>query len=437
VLHGLLADVHARLRRRGIATFGGLLRGARDLLRNPEVCARVRADLDQLLVDEFQDTDALQCEILEALAGGAGPGPTLFLVGDPKQSIYGWRNADLRAYEAIRRPLDAAGRVEPLVVNFRSVPAILAEVARAVGPVMEETPNIQPAFEPLVACAANEGRDGYTEGGRAAVEHWLPARYDVATGEIDDGGPAEQRAEREARAVAHDLAALRDAGVPLERVAILLRVTAAFEPVLVALREAGLPYLVERETDFYQRREIVDAVALVRCVLDPLDHLALVATLRSSVVGVPDAALLPLWRVAFQTHAGAIDGADEACREARWPCAGPPPRCRPKPEAQALTGWPEALDDSPVRPTSCAALRARDLRALRRALRACCSRRARRRGTSASTRPRTWIASSATWCSRSTRPRAPPPRSWPSCAARARWRASTARAGRVPRRATP
>jgi ATP-dependent helicase/nuclease subunit A len=317
VLHELLEEVHARLRRRGFATFGGLLRGARDLLRNPDVRARVRSELDQLLVDEFQDTDALQCEILKALAldPGPGPAPTLFLVGDPKQSIYGWRNADLRAYEAIRAPLASQGRVDPLVVNFRSVPAILAEVERIVAPVMRETPGVQPAFERLEASAENARRTGYEEGGRRSVEHWLPAWRDATTGDLVTRARREELVAREARAVAADVADLAENGVDLDRVAILLRATGDFEAVLGALRDRGLAYVVEREAEFYQRREIRDAVALVRCVLDPHDALALVAALRSSVAGVPDAAWLPLWRLRFPELVARIDGFDPGALE--------------------------------------------------------------------------------------------------------------------------
>jgi ATP-dependent helicase/nuclease subunit A len=349
VLRELAERVQARLRQRGVATFGALLRGARDLLRDAELRRRVRAEMSQLLVDEFQDTDALQCEILRLLAldGPEQPHPVLFLVGDPKQSIYGWRNADLRAYQALRDEIEAAGRVLPLVVNFRSAPAILAEVERVVAPVMEEQHGLQPRFERLLPSPGTRALAGYTEGGRGPVEHWLPARVAAETGELSDGRSSDERAEREAAAVAQDLAALREAGVALERVAILLRTTAAFEPVLEALREAGLPYVVERETDFSKRREIVDAVALLRAIFDPLDHLALVATLRSSVVGVPDAALLPLWREQIAAFAGAIDGADASRREAaraaaRRAAAALPPDV---PDARSLVGWPEALDD--------------------------------------------------------------------------------------------
>ena len=348
VLAELARRVHARLRQRGVATFGALLSGARDLLRDASVRQRVRGEIQQLLVDEFQDTDALQCEILRALAldAPAAPRPVLFLVGDPKQSIYGWRNADLRAYQELRDALERAGGVAKLVVNFRSAPAILDEVGRLVAPVMEAVHGLQPPFEALVPSEATRALGGYVAGGRAAVEHWLPGRRGPSGSfEVPEG--REPLAEHEARAVARDIAELRAADVPLDQIAILLRVTAAFEPVLEALREAGIPYLVERETDFYQRREIVDAVALVRCLLDPHDHLALVAALRSSLAGVPDAAWLPLWRRDFPALAGAIDGRSDAplaaaCEAVRAAAAELPPDV---PEAHELAGWPAALAD--------------------------------------------------------------------------------------------
>src|SRR5262249_11781181 len=147
---------------------------------------------------------------------------------------------------------------------------------------------IQPSFVRLEACPGLAGASGYTAGERAAVEHWFPA--------APEGAASDELREREARAAAEDVADLAARGVALDRVAILCRATGDFERVLAALREREIPCVVERETEFYQRREIVDAVALVRCVLDPLDALALVASLRSSLAGVPDAAWLPLWR---------------------------------------------------------------------------------------------------------------------------------------------
>src|SRR5262249_20412398 len=132
----LLAAVEDELRRRGVATFDALLRDARRLLAaHPGVRVQLRRGIAQLRVDEFQDTDATQCEVLRwiALDGPAAERPGLFLVGDPKQSIYGWRNADLRAYQSfVAKVLEAGGCVRLLVENFRSAPPVLGEVARVI-----------------------------------------------------------------------------------------------------------------------------------------------------------------------------------------------------------------------------------------------------------------------------------------------------------------
>jgi len=314
VLHPLLDEAEARLRRRGVLGFAGILRETRALLaKREDVAAALRGDLDQLLVDEFQDTDAIQCEILGALAlaGPRGERPGLFVVGDPKQSIFGWRSADLAAYEAFLARLRAeGGSVERLAVNFRSVPAILGEVARVVAPAMQEQAGLQPRFESLLACDALAAAPGFGAAGRAPVEHWISWAFDARAGGAR-ALSARRAAELEARAVARDLREIHDReGVPYDRMALLFRGTGDFEIYLAALRERAVPFVVERDTTFYQRREIVDALALVCCVLDPHDHLALVTALRSSVVGVPDAALVPLWRRELPDLAGRVGPSD-------------------------------------------------------------------------------------------------------------------------------
>ncbi len=346
VLHELLADAHERLQDRGALTFGGLLRGARDLLdARPDVAARLRGEIDQLLVDEFQDTDALQCEILERLAleGDEGERPGLFLVGDPKQSIYGWRGADLRAYQGfVARARAAEGEVLPLVVNFRSTAAVLDEVERLIEPVMQEAPGFQPAFQRLLPREGERPEDLPTP--FRPVEHWIswPAGDD---GVPDPGRPKREASELEARRVAADLQRLRAAGVSPGDVALLLRSTGDFDVYLGALREAGIPYVVEREEQHGRRREVVDALAWLRCLLDPNDALALVATLRSSLVGVPDAALVPLWRRKLPERVARLRGApadeiETLCREVREVAKALPPEV---PGLERIAGWEEGL----------------------------------------------------------------------------------------------
>ena len=301
----LLGRIEGELRSRGVETFQSLLSGAAALLAShPEVRARVRRGIDQLLVDEFQDTDREQCEILRLLAldGAREERPGLFLVGDPKQSIYGWRSADLRAYDGfvdlVKRD---GGLVLPLVENFRSVPAILEEVARVIQPVMRHTPGLQPPFEPLLPCEARAASAGFHQEGpggrpRRPVEYWVSWKGEGEPGEILARTRPGAAAELEAAALAADLLDLHSAhGVRWKEVGILLRSGGDLDIYLEALRRARIPFLVGRDKQYYRRREVIEVAALVRAVLDPGDHLALLTVLRSAAVGVPDAALLPLW----------------------------------------------------------------------------------------------------------------------------------------------
>jgi ATP-dependent helicase/nuclease subunit A len=309
-LRPLLERAAEEMRLRGAATYDTLLRDARDLLRDhPRVRERVRGELEQLLVDEFQDTDPVQCDILRwiALEGPEAERPGLFLVGDPKQSIFGWRRADLRAYDGfVGEVLGASAEPDRLSVNFRSLPAVLDEVERAIAPVMEKEVGLQPAFQKLIPC---EERAAAPAPG-PAVEYWVSWDWNR-----EDAEPTPPRALRsaqlEAEALARDLCLRHDRGeLQWREVGVLFRATGDLEIYLQELRSAGIPYAVERDRSYYRRREIIEASALLRCVLDRNDHLALLAWLRSASVGVPDAALLPLWTREFPRRVTALHGPD-------------------------------------------------------------------------------------------------------------------------------
>ncbi|NOZ94002.1 MAG: UvrD-helicase domain-containing protein [Acidobacteria bacterium] len=345
----LLAPVLRRVeeiqRARGILGFNDLLRLARTVLeREAGVRRQLRSEIKQLLVDEMQDTDPEQAEIVRLLALGddTGPGPSLFLVGDPKQSIYAFRGADFAAYERLVQAIRSAGGVQRrLEVNFRSVPAILEEVERIVAPSMKERPGVQAPFEPLSACPERAADPGFTDGGRHAVEHWLAVEVDEASGNPSRNAKVDDTARLEARAVVSDMVALhRDHGQPFSGMAILMRASTHLEPFLEALREAGVPYEVGKDRSFYRTREVAEAMALCRTILDPDDVLALTSVLRSPYVGVPDAALRPLWRAGLPRLAAAVDGPEiapdtvAAIEKAADPVDSP---------VGPLGGWPGAL----------------------------------------------------------------------------------------------
>ncbi len=315
LLRGLLVEIESRMRARGIATFAELLRRARDLLtRHPEVAARERARIEQLLVDEFQDTDRTQCEMLRALALAGDPEgrPGLFLVGDPKQSIYGWRSADLAAYEAFRDDVErAGGEVERLTVNFRSVPEVLDEVERVVAPVMQLEPLVQPGFEPLLPDLARATQP--LPEGLAPIEYWVPSGWDAETGAPQARTRTREAAELEAEALSRELRRLHDAGqLAWKDAGVLFRGRGELEVYLRAFRDRGIPFAVEKDRSYFRRREIIEAAALVRAIADPNDHVALLTALRSPLAGVPDAALLPLWREDLPARVGRLVAPCEA-----------------------------------------------------------------------------------------------------------------------------
>ncbi len=315
VLGGVLGEVERAKRRQGIVAFDDLLRMTRELLETDgDVVTALRRETRQLLVDEMQDTDPDQARLVElmALEGQGRDRPCLFLVGDPKQSIYGFRRADFAAFEELVEHIrKSGGLVERLVVNFRSVPAVLDEVGRIVGPVMNEEAKVQAPFQRLLPCPEKEMDEGFHERKRRPVEHWISVPVDPETGALARSARVAAVAGLEAAAVAEDAAELhREHGVPWDEMAILMRSTTHVEPFLEALREREIPYEVGRDKSYYRTREVTEAGALVRLVLDSYDVQALLTMLRSPIAAVPDAALVPLWREGLPERVAAVDRED-------------------------------------------------------------------------------------------------------------------------------
>ena len=150
-----------RKQRAGGLDFLDLLLVARDLVRdNAAVRAELQRRFSHIFVDEFQDTDPLQAEILLLLAADdpaesdwleVRPLPgKLFIVGDPKQSIYRFRRADVALYQDVkRRLLERGAALEHLTVSFRATPEIQAMVNAAFAPLMPSESPTQPAYSPL------------------------------------------------------------------------------------------------------------------------------------------------------------------------------------------------------------------------------------------------------------------------------------------------
>ncbi|HJT23394.1 MAG TPA: UvrD-helicase domain-containing protein, partial [bacterium] len=301
---GYLKEWETQKAQGGFLDFDDLLLKTRDLLRDhPEAREEMKRRLDYLFVDEFQDTDPLQVEIVFYLCEKAGkhqkdwkkvelePGK-LFLVGDPKQSIYRFRRADVAIYEETKKRILAnGGKVEVLTENFRTVGG-LVEWVNGRFPSMFEGSGIH--YYPL-----NANREkGKTEG-------TLPILWGLKVPELksEKQSKAEYRQwEAEwAAAFLNDLLksdfTVSDPKPPFTKrrvrkgdIAILFRDLSNDNEEFweEALRKRDLSYQIVGGKRFYNRPEIVALSTLLTCLSSPADEAATVAVLRGPLFGFSD-----------------------------------------------------------------------------------------------------------------------------------------------------
>lgn len=294
---GLLACFQAAKRDRALTDFDDLLVQTRDLLRGHEpVRAALAERLPCVLVDEFQDTDPLQCEILWRLCGTPDPGSAwqdwtlrpgaLFLVGDPKQAIYRFRGADVRSYVEARARLVARDAGARLVIgqNFRSTSPILDWVnGHFAGSLAGEG---QPGFEPLFTSAA--APDGHVA---VAV---LPVEVQGAGAGALRDAEAEAVAACCARLVGALMVRGREGLRPCrpDDIALLAPTGTDLWRTERALEAAGIAVSTQAGKGFYRRQEVQDLITLTRVLADGGDTLALGALLRGPLVGLTENELL-------------------------------------------------------------------------------------------------------------------------------------------------
>lgn len=301
-------QTRARFLGQGWISFDGLLARARSLLAgHPHIRERLKQECRAILVDEFQDTDPSQYEILLYLAERAGrcgatwrdvdlePGK-LFIVGDPKQSIYAFRRADIEAFDRVVSKIKNAGGEEyKLVTNFRSHDSLLAVANAFFDRLLREKEHVQPPNVPLVVRPDRQG--GVTHPG---VELRLVKGGEEE--ECDSAAATRMEAELLARWLRDELLAheqlidARGQPAPLRpgHVALLFRKLTQAQDYLEALHRHGTPYVTDGEKHFYRRQEVVDLVNLLRAAENPHDRIALAGILRSSLGGLTDLDLYEL-----------------------------------------------------------------------------------------------------------------------------------------------
>jgi ATP-dependent helicase/nuclease subunit A len=324
-------EAAAERRRAGQLEFHDLLVLARQMLRGPHAGV-VRAALHRryrhLLIDEFQDTDPIQIELAVLIAGldpdaqdapwervEVRPGH-LFFVGDPKQSIYRFRRADISLFLRAADRFGGADGPLRLTTNYRSTRSIIAVVNHVFGQLIQPQGHggvrSQPAYEALVAV-----RDDPPVGPAVSILGRRQHGGDAAQPEPSDGtsdvGAPAPRAPRlyaedvrrlESAEVAATIRRALDEGWLVDRspdadrhdwqptragdVAILVPTRLSLPALEDALTDAGISYRAESASLVYASRLVRDLLLTLRAIDDPSDQLSVVAALRSPLFGCGD-----------------------------------------------------------------------------------------------------------------------------------------------------
>ncbi len=294
-----LTQHQRNLESRALLDFSGVLERAVRLLKTMDEFApsrfRLEARYRHVLVDEFQDTSRVQWELVEQLVKNWGEGlgasadslpPSIFIVGDRKQSIYGFRDADISVLDdavAFVRGLRPEGDPRRAIsVSFRSSPPLLAFVNDAFGAIAADGPQRRDAFL-------------YREAERFPLPDDWPAEDAAALGLIA-GASVRESADRVADEIARILSGVtvRDRALGTRHlarpadIAVLFRSRDSHREFERALERRGVPTYVYKGLGFFDADEVQDVVALLQYLADPLSDLRAAALLRSRVIRLSD-----------------------------------------------------------------------------------------------------------------------------------------------------
>ncbi len=256
--------VAARKRAAGLYDFDDMLALVRDALRGPRggvLIATLRARFKLAIVDEFQDTDPVQWEIFRTVFADS-PAHPIYLVGDPKQSIYGFRGADVATYATACEAIAAPDERHHLTRNFRSTPAIV-DAYNAILDADADPPFFShgPLYRPVVAATG----DASDAAGPPITLLRVTADEEITK--------LPMRAVREAlaRAIADETAALVHAGQPAREIFVLTRTWREARTVEQALTSRGVAAVIYNQENLHASAEAAHVRDLLRAIADPRD----------------------------------------------------------------------------------------------------------------------------------------------------------------------
>jgi len=304
LLHRLRADLRARLaalkQQRQLQTFDDFIQQLASALRGAhreQLCERLRGQYRFALVDEFQDTDPRQWEIFHTLFRAG-----LFLIGDPKQAIYGFRGGDIHTYLAAKAQ---AREAPPLNHNFRSRPCVLRALAalyQQAGSAAFGGAGI--AFIPVLPGGQARDDDYLLDHapapGLTLCRVESPANVDPARAAITAACAAD--IHRILRAARDGRASIKGQPVEAADIAVLVRSHKEASLIRKALAQLGIPAVSAGRQSLYASAEALDIRLLLMALMQPSDPGRLRAALSTVLLGEDAAAIAALDQVPQHTH---------------------------------------------------------------------------------------------------------------------------------------
>ncbi|MDO5037437.1 MAG: UvrD-helicase domain-containing protein [Tissierellia bacterium] len=257
-----------RKKKEGVLDFSDLLIQSLRLMEREDIRREVQDRYRHILIDEFQDTNRAQIQLFFSLAGEDS---RLFLVGDKKQAIYGFRGSDIQASKKALEDLRRKGaRDYSLVDNYRTAPGLMDKINGFFAPRMED-------YQALI---------GHGQVGQGPDLSIYPLPLEAKASQ-------EERIQKEAQALVKAIRALAgDYG--LGDMALLLRRRTHQEAFTQALKAADIPFIQQGQGGLLKTQEIVDLLSALDYILNEEDTLARLAYYRSPLVGLKDDSLFAL-----------------------------------------------------------------------------------------------------------------------------------------------
>lgn len=303
----------------GLLDFNDLELYTLRILENPNVRGKYRERYKYFLVDEFQDTNDLQRRILYHLVqyedGSAISPKRLFIVGDHKQAIYGFRGTDYRIFSRVSEDISHNGAIKELSTCYRSYPNVVNTVNELFSKLLNP-------YEPLKVSPDKEKADGP----KTEIIIFTPQKEQDAAGDAWNNNKGILKKGKEEDEIKEFLKAINVEGTPDDKedmlgnilstrimmlkaqgfeyrdIAVLMRTRTSLPAYENALKRNDIPYCVMGGIGFFDKQEVADILNTYQMVFSPESLTSVAAALRSPIFGIPDDCLYHVFQYFKESH---------------------------------------------------------------------------------------------------------------------------------------